>query len=54
MNIYTDGKQHKDDTFFDRKPRDCKAKELRQEGWTVKVGKFSYDHDDVYWYEATK
>lgn len=54
MNIYTDGKKHKDNTFRIKAERDIEVKKLRANGWTVKVGKFSYDFDDVYWYKAIK
>ena len=52
VNIYTDGKQHKEDSFFSRKERDQEVKELRKAGWKVKVG--SYSNSDIYWYEATR
>lgn len=40
-----------------RQLRDKKARELRGEGWTVKVGKYDYSdlgHFVLYWLEATR
>lgn len=57
MNIYTDRKKHKDDTFTDKKQRNITVKELRNEGWNVKVGVYHYPDPElstVYWYEACK
>ena len=57
MNIYTDGKRHKEDYFTNRKQRDKTVKELRKEGWAVKVGVNTYPDPEistVHWYEAIK
>ena len=57
MNIYTDGKRHKDDSFTIRKQRDIVVKKLRSEGWDVRVGTNHYPDSmlsTVYYYEATK
>jgi len=56
MRIYTDKNLHKDNTFGNRKDRDVEVKQLRKEGWIVKVGKYN-DIDgsgEIHWYEATK
>lgn len=48
MNIYTDGLEHKDETYPEskypdaKKVRDQRAKQLRTEGWTVKVRKWDF------------
>ena len=55
MNVYTDGRRHKEDYFTDRKRRDILVKLLRKEGWTVKVGTNHYPDptlSTVYFYEA--
>lgn len=47
---------HHDDSFFSKEERDKKVKELRKEGWKVKVGRHG-DVDgsgEIYWYEAVK
>lgn len=56
MNVYTDDKKHKSDTFRTRKDRDEIVKELRKDGWNVKVGKDNNFNGPraYYWYEAVK
>ena len=56
MNVYGDGRKHKDNSFRTRQARDKEVKQLRQEGWIVKVGMY---HDiegsgEIYYYEAQK
>ena len=55
MNVYTDGKRHKEDYFTNKKQRSEVVKELRKDGWSVKVGVNRYPDtaiSTVYWYEA--
>jgi hypothetical protein len=57
MNIYTNGKKHKNDTFRNAKNRNIAVKELRKNNWTVKVGVYHYPDSgiqSIYWYEAIK
>ena len=55
MNVYTNGKLHKDDCFTNRKQRDEVVKGLRKEGWLVKAGVNHFPDSvisTIYWYEA--
>ena len=56
-NIYVDNKKHLEEQYKDQQTRNKRAKELRQEGWSVTCKKWDFaglGGEAIYAIEASK